>query len=69
MNVVELDQRIKIGNTYIRPFPVTHSIPDSMGISVETKHGNVVISGDLKLEHDGEEPAQKEKDVWVFRKQ
>lgn len=64
MNVVELDQRIKVGNTYIRPFPVTHSIPDSMGISIETKHGNVVISGDLKLEHDGEEPSEKEKRVW-----
>lgn len=64
MTVVELDQRIKIGNTYIKPFPVTHSIPDSMGISVETKHGNIVISGDLKLEHDGQEPSDKEKKVW-----
>ncbi|HEU4677380.1 MAG TPA: ribonuclease J [Candidatus Paceibacterota bacterium] len=64
MNVVELDQRIKIGNTYIKPFPVTHSIPDSMGVSVETKHGNIVISGDLKLEHDGTEPSEKEKRVW-----
>lgn len=64
MNVVEVDQRIKIGNTYIKAFPVTHSIPDSMGVSVETKHGNIVISGDLKLDHDGTEPSQKEKDVW-----
>ncbi len=64
MNVVELDQRIKVGNTYIKPFPVTHSIPDSMGISVETKHGNIVISGDLKLDHDGENPSDKEKKVW-----
>lgn len=64
MNVVEPDQRVKVGNTYIKPFPVTHSIPDSMGISVETKHGNIVISGDLKLEHEDGEPSQKEKDVW-----
>ena len=64
MNVVELNQRIKIGNTYIKPFPVTHSIPDSMGISVETKHGNVVISGDLKLDHDGTDPSPKEKETW-----
>ena len=64
MNVVELDQRVKVGNTYIKPFPVTHSIPDSMGISVETKHGNIVISGDLKLDHDGEDPSDKEKKVW-----
>ena len=64
MNVIELDQRIKIGSTYVKAFPVTHSIPDSMGLSVETKHGNVVISGDLKLEHEDGIPSQKEKDVW-----
>ena len=64
MNVIEIGQRIKIGNTYITPFPVTHSIPDSMGVSVETKHGNVVISGDLKLDHDNGDPSAKEKEVW-----
>ncbi len=64
MQVIELDQRVKVGNTYIKPFPVTHSIPDSMGISIETKHGNIVVSGDLKLEHEDGEPSQKEKDTW-----
>jgi ribonuclease J len=64
MIVVEPGQRVKVGNTYIKPFPVTHSIPDSMGISVETKHGNVVISGDLKLDHDDGVPSQKEQEVW-----
>lgn len=64
MQVIEPWQRIRVGSTYIKPFPVTHSIPDSMGISVETKHGNIVISGDLKLEHDGEEPSDKEKEIW-----
>ncbi len=64
MQIVEIGQRIKIGNTYIKPFPVTHSIPDSMGVSVETKHGNIVISGDLKLEHDEGVPSQKEQDTW-----
>lgn len=64
MNVIELDQRFKIGNTYVKAFPVTHSIPDSMGVSVETKHGNIVISGDLKLEHEDGVPSAKEKNTW-----
>ncbi len=64
MHIVEPWQRIKLGNTYIRPFPVTHSIPDSMGISVETKYGNIVISGDLKLDHNDGEPTDAEKEVW-----
>lgn len=64
MHVVEPWQRVKLGNTYIKTFPVTHSIPDSMGISVETKHGNVVISGDLKLDHVDGDPSPTEKEVW-----
>ena len=62
--LVEPWQRIRLGATYIKPFPVTHSIPDSMGISVETKHGNIVISGDLKLEHEDGVPSETEKKVW-----
>lgn len=38
-----------------------------MGISVETKHGNIVISGDLKLEHEDGIPSQKEQDVFWGR--
>jgi len=64
IRLVEPWQRVLLGATYIRPFPVTHSIPDSMGISVETKHGNIVISGDLKLEHDDGVPSETEKEVW-----
>ena len=64
MHLVEPWQRVKLGNTYIKTFPVTHSIPDSMGISVESKHGNIVISGDLKLDHEDEDPLDSEKDTW-----
>jgi ribonuclease J len=64
IQLVEPGQRVKLGNTYIKPFPVTHSIPDSMGISVETKHGNIVISGDLKLDHNDGKPTDAEKEVW-----
>lgn len=64
MTVIEPWERVKLGNTYIKTFPVTHSIPDSMGVSVETKHGNIVISGDLKLDHDDGEPTDAEKHVW-----
>jgi ribonuclease J len=53
-----------IGNTRVKFFPVTHSIPDAMGVSVETAQGNVVITGDLKLDHDNGEPTDAEKKVW-----
>lgn len=64
MIVVETGQTVTIGSTKVKFFPVTHSIPDSMGASVETPQGNVVISGDLKLDHDGETPSEREHKVW-----
>lgn len=64
IKVVEPGQKIKIGETYVSFFPVTHSIPDSMGVSVETKHGNVIFSGDLKLDRHNNEPTDEEKKRW-----
>ena len=62
--IVEPGQKITIGSTDVEFFSVTHSIPDSMGISIETPHGNIIISGDLKLDHHNEVPTKEEKDTW-----
>ncbi|MCL9972343.1 MAG: ribonuclease J [Candidatus Pacebacteria bacterium] len=69
IHVMEIGSSVSLpgknGKTLIvKSFPVTHSIPDSMGISIVTKHGNIVISGDLKLEHDNGVPSDKEQRVW-----
>jgi ribonuclease J len=64
MNVVEVGQSIVIGSTRVKFFPVTHSIPDSMGVSIETPQGNVVITGDLKLDHDDGVPSEREQKTW-----
>jgi len=64
MVVVEVGQSMVIGSTRVKFFPVTHSIPDSMGVSVETPQGNVVISGDLKLDHEDGVPSAKEVTTW-----
>ena len=62
--VVEIGQSITIGSTRVKFFPVTHSIPDSMGVSIETPQGNVVITGDLKLDHDDGTPSEREMKTW-----
>ena len=64
MIVVEVGQTVTIGSTKVKFFPVTHSIPDSMGAAVETPQGNVVISGDLKLDHDDGVPSARENKTW-----
>ncbi len=64
INIVEPGDKLTLGNLPVEFFPVTHSIPDSMGISVKTPYGNVVVSGDLRLDHVDEEPTDHEKEVW-----
>ena len=48
----------------VQTFPVTHSIPDAMGVMVKSKYGNVVFTGDVRLDHDGSEVVGPEKEVW-----
>lgn len=64
INVVKEGESFTLGKTKIKTFPVTHSIPDSMGISVETKHGDVVFTGDVRLTHNGTDVDPKEKKAW-----
>src|SRR3989338_5021857 len=49
-NIVEKDETITCGKIKIRFFGVTLTIPDSMGIIIETEHGWIVTPGDYKLD-------------------
>src|SRR3989344_3701479 len=64
INLVKPGEVVTVGSTKVTFFPVTHSIPDSMGCSIETPQGNVVISGDLKLDHDDSIPTEREQQTW-----
>jgi len=57
---VEKNETIRLGQTTIRFFGVTHTVPDSMGIIIETKWGDVVFTGDIKLNHDDGVPSEEE---------
>jgi ribonuclease J len=58
---VEKDEVITAGKSKVRFFAVTHTMPDSMGIIVETEWGDIVFTGDIKLDHNGVEPSEEEK--------
>ena len=65
---VEEDEVIKLGSTMIRFFNVTHTVPDSMGVIIETPWGDVVHTGDIKLDHvDGVPTEEEVKEFSVFR--
>lgn len=60
IRVVEKNETIKLGALKVRFFSVTHTIPDAMGIIVDTPHGSIVHTGDLKLDHDDGVPTPQE---------
>ncbi|MCM0582357.1 ribonuclease J [Weissella diestrammenae] len=49
-HVVRGDQEIDFGAVKISFFETTHSIPESLGIVVETPQGSVVYTGDFKFD-------------------
>ena len=51
LNVVEPHEPFKIGPFRIEFFRVCHSIPDAMGITIDTPIGMVVHTGDFKIDH------------------
>ena len=63
------DKAIPLSPTMkLRFFGVTHSIPDSTGIIVETPHGDIVITGDVRIENEGGIPVDKETEQYkMFR--
>ncbi len=60
IKLVEKESRIKLGEIYVRFFAVSHSIPDSMGIIIETPYGNVIGTGDLRVDNRGGIPTEAE---------
>lgn len=64
MNVIKEGESFTVGSTRIKTFPVTHSIPDAMGVAVETKFGDVVITGDIKLVHEEGKVVVEERESW-----
>ncbi len=69
LRVVLKTARIKAGELFLRFFEVTHTIPDSMGIVIETPCGDIVHTGDLKLDHrDGIPEEHEETEFGQFRK-
>lgn len=65
---VEKTDTVKVGELRVRFFSVYHTIPDSMGIVVETPYGDLVFTGDLRLDHmDGVPTEQEEKEFAWFK--
>jgi len=60
IKVVEKNENITIGKLKISFFAVTHTIPDAMGVIIDTPYGALVHTGDLKLDHVDGIPTEEE---------
>ncbi|HEX9664373.1 MAG TPA: ribonuclease J [Patescibacteria group bacterium] len=55
LKVVEIDEKskIKLGKKFeVEFFRVSHTIPDSFGVAVNTPYGYILHSGDFKFDHN-----------------
>lgn len=54
LNVEEVTAQssVKLGQLKARFFDITHTIPDSIGIIIETPHGNIIYPGDFRIDLD-----------------
>lgn len=65
LEIVERDSRMKVAPDFsIRFFNVTHTIPDAMGVIFETPFGNLIFTGDLKIDHKDGVPLKHEEDTF-----
>ena len=68
LKVIEKEDTITLGKLKIRFFAVTHTIPDSMGVIIDTPYGSIVTPGDIKLDHvDGVPTEAEEKEFGRFK--
>ena len=49
-HVIDADTEIEFKNANVSFFKTTHSIPDSLGIDVSTKEGEIVYNGDFQFD-------------------
>lgn len=69
-HIIEKNSTITLGKIKVRFFGVTHTVPDSVGIIIETPYGSIVTPGDYKLDQiDGVVSKEEEKEYAFFDKE
>lgn len=70
IRVVEKKETLRIGELPIRFFSVTHTVPDSIGVIIETPYGSIIMPSDYKLDHIDGIPTEEEKEEYsIFERE
>ena len=62
IRVIDGDETIIVGGLKVKSFEISHAIPDSMGMIVETPYGKLAVIEDVRVDHIDGEPTEKEKE-------
>lgn len=60
IKVIEGDEKIICGKIKVSTFPISHTIPDSMGLVIETPYGNIVFIEDVRVDNVKGVPTEEE---------
>ncbi len=60
IKVIEGNEAITLGSLRVKTFPISHTIPDSMGIVIETPFGNIVFIEDVRVDNVKGVPTEEE---------
>jgi len=60
MRIIDGDEVVTVGDLRVETFAISHTIPDSMGIIINTHLGDVVIVEDVRVDNIGGIPTQEE---------
>lgn len=60
IQIIEGNETITCGSLRVKTFPISHTIPDSMGLIIETPHGNIVFIEDVRVDNVNGVPTEEE---------
>jgi len=60
IRIIEGKETITCGSLKIKTFPISHTIPDSMGLIIETPYGNIVFIEDVRVDNVNGVPTEEE---------
>ncbi len=60
IRIIEGNETITCGALKVKTFPISHTIPDSMGLVIETPYGNIVFIEDVRVDNVKGVPTEEE---------
>ena len=60
ITILDGDETITAGNMKIETFPISHTIPDSMGLIIKTQYGDIVFIEDVRVDNRDGIPTEEE---------